>query len=91
MKLTASRIKQLIVEELKAIKEGMDPMNPGYRPIDDVEGDMPPPLMNRHQEEHDRKMKEDPSYREWFMSQLQAKPVNVPGEDFSEYDLPPNL
>jgi|9_EtaG_2_1085328.scaffolds.fasta_scaffold00708_9 hypothetical protein len=96
MKLTASRLKQLIAKELRNIKEGMDPMdqmkmNPDYRPIDDVEDDMSAPSMNPHQEDHDRKMKEDPSYREWFMSLSQAKPVNVPGEDFSDYDLPPNL
>ena len=73
MKLTASRLKELILEELNSIREGMDPLSkmaadPEYRPIDDV-GEMSPPAVNPHQAEHDRKMKEDPSYREWFMSQ----------------------
>ena len=67
MKLTASRLKELILEELNSIREGMDPLSiiaadPEHRPIDNV-GEMSPPAMNPHQAEHDRKMKEDPSYR----------------------------
>lgn len=94
MKLTASRLKQMIAEEYKLMKEGMEPLSkmaadPDYRPIDDVGDEMPAPAMSDHQAEHDRKMKEDPSYREWFMSQTQPQKMDM--EDYSEYDLPPGL
>lgn len=94
MKLTASRLKQMIAEEYKLMKEGMDPLSkmaadPDYRPIDDVGDEMPAPAMSDHQAEHDRKMKEDPSYREWFMSQTQPQEMDM--EDYSEYDLPPGM
>ena len=88
MKLTASRLKELILEELNSIREGMDPLSkmaadPEYRPIDDV-GEMQPPAVNPTQAEHDRKMKEDPSYREWFMSQAQPQPDAEDLSDFSQ-------
>ena len=94
MKLTVSRLKQMIAKELKLIKEGMDPLSqmsadPDYRPIDAAGDEMPAPAMSDHQAEHDRKMKEDPSYREWFMSQTQPQEMDM--EDYSEYDLPPGL
>lgn len=94
MKLTVSRLKQMIAKEFKLMKEGMDPLSkmgadPDYRPIDDVEDEMPAPAMDPHQAEHDRKMKEDPSYREWFMSQTQPQKMDM--EDYSEYDLPPGV
>ena len=91
MKLTALRLKQLIAKELKTMKEGMDPMmkmkhDPDYRPIDDVEDEMPAPAMSPHQAEHDRKMKEDPSYREWFMSQTKPMSKEPDMEDYSDFD-----
>lgn len=75
MKLTASRLKQMIAKELKHIKEGNDPYDrmrrdPDYRPIDDVPPGTPThppePTVDHHQADHERKMIEDPSYREWF-------------------------
>ena len=94
MKLTVLRLKELMLEEFNSIREGMDTLSKmaadrKYRPIDDVPRGTPahpsePPAMNPHQAEHDRKMKEDPSYREWFMSQAQPQPDAEDLSDFSQ-------
>ena len=94
MKLTASRLKQMIAKELKLIKEGNDPFDrmmndPDYRPVDDVPPGTPahpPEPTVDHQAEQESKMKEDPSYREWFMSQTKSKPVPQPRYDQIDID-----